>query len=262
MPDFVIRQCDLAPYPGDQAPPHVHHASDEAFYVADGALEVLVGTERKMLGAGELAVIPAGTAHTFANHGPDTVRILIVMTPEIDQLIGALHAAETDAERAAAWPAARSSVVSGTGYAAAIDAARQALISFAVQLPAASWTAAPVPGDPRPAGVIVDHVAHAYEYLAGWIGDLAAGRSVTVSAATVDALNAGHASQAGAVSQQQAADHLQRAGDSLIELMTSLQPAQLDSGDGRIRRLAEIAARHADSHRTEIQTALAAAGPR
>jgi quercetin dioxygenase-like cupin family protein len=92
--DFVIRQWDLAPYPGDQAPPHVHHGSDGAFYVLDGELEVLEGEERRMLAAGELAYIAAGTVHTFANRGPGRTRILVVMTPEIDALITALHGGE------------------------------------------------------------------------------------------------------------------------------------------------------------------------
>ena len=33
MADFVIREWNLAPYPDDQAPRHIHHCSDEAFYV-------------------------------------------------------------------------------------------------------------------------------------------------------------------------------------------------------------------------------------
>jgi len=89
--DFVIREWNLEPYPGDQAPPHVHHGSDEAFYVLDGVLEVLEGEERRTLAAGNLAFIPAGTVHTFANRGPGQTRVLAVMTPEIDELITALH---------------------------------------------------------------------------------------------------------------------------------------------------------------------------
>jgi hypothetical protein len=29
MTYFVVRRWDLTPYPGDQAPPHVHRESDE-----------------------------------------------------------------------------------------------------------------------------------------------------------------------------------------------------------------------------------------
>jgi quercetin dioxygenase-like cupin family protein len=100
--DFVIREWNLAPDPGDQAPPHVHHGSDEAFYVLEGELEVLEGEERRTLVAGELAFIAAGTVHTFGNRGPGDTRILAVMTPEIDELITALHS-ETGTPAGAIW---------------------------------------------------------------------------------------------------------------------------------------------------------------
>jgi quercetin dioxygenase-like cupin family protein len=108
--DFVIREWDLAPYPGDQAPPHVHHGSDEAFYVLDGELEVLEGEERRVLAAGELAFIPAGTVHTFANRGPGQTRILCVMTSEIAELIAALHS-EPETSRDVIWARYNASVV-------------------------------------------------------------------------------------------------------------------------------------------------------
>jgi uncharacterized cupin superfamily protein len=106
--DFVIKEWNLAPYPGDQAPPHVHHGSDEAFYVLDGELEVLEGDQRRILTTGELAFIRAGTVHTFANRGPAATRILVVMTPEIDALISALHGGNADA---AIWARYNASVV-------------------------------------------------------------------------------------------------------------------------------------------------------
>jgi uncharacterized cupin superfamily protein len=109
--DFVIKQWDLAPYPGDQAPPHIHHGSDEAFYVVEGRLEVLVGTERRMLDAGEFVTVSAGTAHTFANRGPQTTRILVVMTPEVDELIAALHSGLDPDEQRQVWARYRSSLV-------------------------------------------------------------------------------------------------------------------------------------------------------
>lgn len=98
MADFVLREWDLAPYPGDQAPPHIHHQSDEAFIVLEGELEVLIGRERKVLSAGQSAVIPAGTIHTFATHGAAGSKVIAVMTPEIDELIQALHSGESSAD--------------------------------------------------------------------------------------------------------------------------------------------------------------------
>ena len=111
MGDFVIRRWDLDPYPGDQAPPHVHHASDEAFCVLDGRLEVLVGEERRVLGAGEHVLVPAGSVHTFATVGDEPVSVLAVMTEEVDALVTALHAAGTPGERDEAWARFRSAPV-------------------------------------------------------------------------------------------------------------------------------------------------------
>jgi quercetin dioxygenase-like cupin family protein len=110
MADFVVERWDLGPFPGDQAPPHIHHASDEAFGVISGRLEVLVGDERKVLEPGDLQVVAAGTVHTFATVGDEPVRMYCVMTSEVDALIKALHAASTDEERAAAWADHRSSL--------------------------------------------------------------------------------------------------------------------------------------------------------
>jgi len=144
-------------------------------------------------------------------------------------------------------------------HARSIDDARQRLISFVEQCADSDWRSAPVDGDRRPVGVIADHVAHAYEYLGGWIGDLAAGLPVDVSAEVVDDLNAGHAGKAGALTPGEVADHLRASGDALITLVAGLELAQLDLGEGQVRRLAQIAARHADNHRTEIEAAIGTA---
>ena len=112
MNDFVIKKWTLGPYPGDQAPPHVHHRSDEAFCVLDGRLEVLVGTTRQVLEPGDVVTIPAGTTHTFATVDDGGARVLAVMTPEVDQLVTELHTAATDQERAAVWARHHSEVVS------------------------------------------------------------------------------------------------------------------------------------------------------
>jgi mannose-6-phosphate isomerase-like protein (cupin superfamily) len=89
--DFVLRHWHLEPRDGDQAPPHVHDASDEGFCVLRGELEVLVGENRRVLRAGESVVIPAGAVHTFATVGPEPVAVLAVMTPEVDALVRELH---------------------------------------------------------------------------------------------------------------------------------------------------------------------------
>jgi hypothetical protein len=58
------------------------------------------------------------------------------------------------------------------------------------------------------------------------------------------------------------AEHLRRSGAAISALIASLSADQLAAGDGRIRLFAQIAIRHADNHRTDIETALAAQGLR
>lgn len=147
-------------------------------------------------------------------------------------------------------------VLSPAQHAAAIDQARQRLCGFALGCTVEQWRSAPIDGDPRPVGVITDHVAHAYEYLAGWILQMLAGESPEVTSAVVDELNAAHAAAAAGLSQRQVTDHMKSSGDALITLISGLEPGQLELGGGQVGRFAQIAARHADVHRSEIEAAL------
>jgi hypothetical protein len=146
-------------------------------------------------------------------------------------------------------------------YAADIEAARDRLIAFASGCSEAQWRAAP-DGDPRPVAVVVDHVADSYEYLAGFIRQILAGQAAEVTGELVDDLNAEHAAAAAAVSQADAAEHLRRSGAAISALIASLSADELAAGDGRVRLFAQIAIRHADNHRADIETALAAQGLR
>ena len=66
----------LAP-PGDQPPLHVHHASDEGFYVLEGEVSVWVGDERRTVRPGEFALGPAGVPHTYRVTSVVPARILV-----------------------------------------------------------------------------------------------------------------------------------------------------------------------------------------
>ena len=94
--------------------------------------------------------------------------------------------------------------------------------------------------------------------------DPPAGRrpAVEVTSEIVDDLNAEHAAEAEAVSQADATEHLRRSGAAISALIAGLSPGDLSAGDGRVERFAQIAIRHADNHRTDIETALAAQGLR
>jgi len=132
------------------------------------------------------------------------------------------------------------------------------MIAFVSGCSDQEWRTAPLNGDPRPVAVVVDHVADAYEYLAGWMRQIVAGQRIEVNSDAVDALNAQHARDAAAVSKAEATEHLRRSGVAISVLVAGLSAADLAADDGRVRRLAQIAARHADDHRADIETALAA----
>jgi hypothetical protein len=143
-------------------------------------------------------------------------------------------------------------------HAEQIAAARDRLLAFAAGCTDEDWLARPLAasGDDRAVGVIVDHVAHAYDYMGGWLRQILAGADPAVDVALVDGLNAAHATEASHLTQAGAMDHLQRSGDAMISLIAGLADSDLDAGGGRVRVFAQIAARHPDNHRTDIETAL------
>jgi hypothetical protein len=147
-------------------------------------------------------------------------------------------------------------------YASDIDAARERLVAFASGCTDEQWRAAPVDGDPRPVGVIVDHVAHSYEYLAGWMSQVLAGEAVTVDSDVVDDLNAEHATVAAAVTTAEAVEHLRRSGTAISRLVAGCTADELQASEGRVERFAQIAIRHPDNHRAEIEAGLAASASR
>ena len=59
----------------------MHTDIDEAFFVSRGSLEAQLGEDRVAIGEGGFLWVPRGTAHTFANAGPDPVHVLALATP-------------------------------------------------------------------------------------------------------------------------------------------------------------------------------------
>jgi hypothetical protein len=141
-------------------------------------------------------------------------------------------------------------------YAADIDAARERLVAFVTGCSPEQWRAAPLDGDPRPVGVIVDHVADAYDYMGGWVRRILAGEHVAVDGTTVDELNAEHAGAAVAMTPDEAIKHLRSSGAAFSRLVAGCSAADLQAGNGRVERFAQIAIRHPDDHRAELEAAL------
>lgn len=55
--------------PGAAAPPRHTHPVDQLYYVVDGEMQLVLGSERFVAGAGTLVYIPAGTPHHNWNEG-------------------------------------------------------------------------------------------------------------------------------------------------------------------------------------------------
>jgi mannose-6-phosphate isomerase-like protein (cupin superfamily) len=63
-------------------PPHIHHDFDEAFYVLEGELTmVLDRSEAKLVSVGVLIHAPKGRRHTYANPHVEPARVLGVLSP-------------------------------------------------------------------------------------------------------------------------------------------------------------------------------------
>lgn len=78
----AVAMLEFAVAPGYPVPPpHVHEREDELTYVLEGTLEVQLGTETRLLGAGESILKPRGTPHSFRVPGQSGARFLELLTP-------------------------------------------------------------------------------------------------------------------------------------------------------------------------------------
>ena len=67
--------------PGFGPPRHVHHGSDELFYVLGGEFDILVGTEVVHATRGSFVRVPRGTVHAPRVVGSEPGKVLIVFAP-------------------------------------------------------------------------------------------------------------------------------------------------------------------------------------
>src|SRR5256885_6907645 len=68
--------------PGAASPPmHVHHRTDEGFYVLSGAYRFLVDGKTIDRPAGSHVLVRPGSPHTFWNAADVPARCLIILTP-------------------------------------------------------------------------------------------------------------------------------------------------------------------------------------
>jgi quercetin dioxygenase-like cupin family protein len=81
---------------GDMPPLHVHRRDDEAFYVLERRLTLFAGEQALELEAGECAVAPCGTPHTYRAE-LDGTRWLVVCSPAgFEEFVRDVATAERD----------------------------------------------------------------------------------------------------------------------------------------------------------------------
>ena len=66
---------------GDGPPPHIHATEEEAFYVLEGELNVVIGERTVTATAGAFVLVPRGTVHTFSNAGTASAKVLVIISP-------------------------------------------------------------------------------------------------------------------------------------------------------------------------------------
>ena len=69
----------------DGARPHRHDRAAEMFYVLDGVVQVLSGTEIVRAEEGDVIVVPPGLAHAFSAERGSGAEILIVIAPGVER---------------------------------------------------------------------------------------------------------------------------------------------------------------------------------
>lgn len=71
--------------PGGGPPPHIQHRNEEGFYVLEGELVFTVAGEQIVATTGDFVNIPKGVVHGFTNKTDKAARILVVMSPSVEE---------------------------------------------------------------------------------------------------------------------------------------------------------------------------------
>jgi quercetin dioxygenase-like cupin family protein len=67
--------------PGEGPPLHTHEHEDEFWYLIEGDLRFMLGSEVHSAPEGSFVFVPRGTPHNFQNIGDRPARILVMFTP-------------------------------------------------------------------------------------------------------------------------------------------------------------------------------------
>jgi mannose-6-phosphate isomerase-like protein (cupin superfamily) len=88
--DFSLMERTLPP--GGRTPPAHRHANcSEAFFVLEGQVTFVLGSEQFTGGPGDFLLVPRGEAHTFGNQSQRQARLLVLHAPAADAYFAELH---------------------------------------------------------------------------------------------------------------------------------------------------------------------------
>jgi quercetin dioxygenase-like cupin family protein len=76
----LLSIVEMTEPPGTEAPLHVHHREDEAFYILEGQVTLYVGDETIEASAGDFAWGPRDIPHRYTV-GPSGCRMLFICVP-------------------------------------------------------------------------------------------------------------------------------------------------------------------------------------
>lgn len=76
-----LGQILLIEAPGYRTPVHVHHHTDETFYVLSGRLTLWVDGQVHELETGDYVHIPRGVPHAQGNRGDEATHLLMTVSP-------------------------------------------------------------------------------------------------------------------------------------------------------------------------------------
>ena len=87
--EFLARTADtprfnvsiITKQPGEGPPLHVHPGEDDAFYILEGDIVMIVEDEEIVVGPGTFVLVPPGVPHTFANRTRSVARIVNIHAP-------------------------------------------------------------------------------------------------------------------------------------------------------------------------------------
>lgn len=74
--------CDIYCFePGQEQTGHIHGEQDKVYLVLEGEGTFQVGPEKRVLGAGQGTMAPAGEEHGVKNHTGQRLKVLVFVAP-------------------------------------------------------------------------------------------------------------------------------------------------------------------------------------